>query len=280
MAAAAPHVVQVLLAERRRGVTGGLRHRAARDRKASTLHTHQRKYSHARNQAFLTPPGSTAGGHHRARRQGPNLRLTGMAATTAVAGILGGALLVAHTPAHASPASGSQTANAGTAPAPVTVPKSDLASYATDLSHQLRVEKEQARKVRLRREREARRRARLRRERERARERRQRLAAAEPSGSPQQIAQALVLQHGWDSSEFTCLDELWNRESGWNVYASNPSSGAYGIPQALPGSKMAEAGPDWQTSALTQIRWGLDYIASTYGSPCSALEHSNATGYY
>ena len=63
--------------------------------------------------------------------------------------------------------------------------------------------------------------------------------------------------YGWSSSQFSCLQPLWNQESGWNVTASNPTSGAYGIPQALPGSKMASAGADWQTSAATQIRWGL-----------------------
>src|SRR4029077_20350760 len=83
---------------------------------------------------------------------------------------------------------------------------------------------------------------------------------ATPSGNPQQIASAMLGSFGWSSSEFGCLVSLWNLESGWNVYASNPSSGAYGIPQALPGSKMASAGPDWQSNAATQIRWGLGYI--------------------
>ena len=73
---------------------------------------------------------------------------------------------------------------------------------------------------------------------------------------------------------------LWALESGWNIYASNPSSGAYGIPQALPGSKMASAGPDWQGDAATQIRWGLSYIQGTYGSPCAAWSHEEADGWY
>ena len=77
-----------------------------------------------------------------------------------------------------------------------------------------------------------------------------------------------------------CLVSLWNVESGWNVTATNPSSGAYGIPQALPGSKMASAGADWQTSAATQIRWGLGYIKSVYGSPCGAWGHEQADGWY
>jgi hypothetical protein len=101
-----------------------------------------------------------------------------------------------------------------------------------------------------------------------------------PSGSPQQIAIGMLGSYGWSSSQFSCLDALWNAESGWNVEASNPSSGAYGIPQALPGSKMASAGPDWQTDAATQIRWGLGYIKGTYGSPCGAWAHEQADGWY
>ena len=108
-------------------------------------------------------------------------------------------------------------------------------------------------------------------------------AAAQPvtaSGSPQQIAEGMLGSYGWSSSQFSCLQPLWNAESGWNASASNPASGAYGIPQALPGSKMASAGPDWQTSAATQIRWGLGYIRSVYGSPCAAWSHEQAYGWY
>jgi hypothetical protein len=99
------------------------------------------------------------------------------------------------------------------------------------------------------------------------------------SGSPQQIAEAMLGSFGWSSSQFACLDPLWAEESGWSVTAENPS-GAYGIPQALPGAKMASAGPDWQTNAATQIDWGLGYIKDTYGSPCAALGHEQATGWY
>jgi hypothetical protein len=105
-------------------------------------------------------------------------------------------------------------------------------------------------------------------------------AAPVPSGSAQQIAMGMLGSYGWSSGQFSCLDSLWNEESGWNVYASNPTSGAYGIPQALPGSKMASAGADWQTDAATQIRWGLGYIQSTYGSPCGAWAHEQADGWY
>jgi hypothetical protein len=105
-------------------------------------------------------------------------------------------------------------------------------------------------------------------------------AAATPQGDPQQIAESMLGSYGWSSSQFSCLQPLWNEESGWSVTASNPTSGAYGIPQALPGSKMASAGADWQTSAATQIRWGLGYIKSTYGSPCAAWSHEQAYGWY
>jgi hypothetical protein len=105
-------------------------------------------------------------------------------------------------------------------------------------------------------------------------------SAPQASGNPQKIAEGMLGSFGWPSSEFGCLVSLWNVESGWNIYAQNPSSGAYGIPQALPGSKMASAGPDWQGDAATQIRWGLGYIKSLYGSPCGAWSHEQATGWY
>ncbi|UWF78612.1 phospholipase [Microbacterium neungamense] len=87
-------------------------------------------------------------------------------------------------------------------------------------------------------------------------------------------------QYGWGEGEFSCLESLWNKESGWNYQAYNDSSGATGIPQALPGSKMASAGADWQTNAATQIAWGLGYIDAVYGSPCAAWGHSQATNWY
>jgi hypothetical protein len=102
---------------------------------------------------------------------------------------------------------------------------------------------------------------------------------AQPSGSPQRIAASMLGSYGW-SGQFSCLDTLWARESGWNPYAMNPATGAYGIPQALPGSKMATAGADWQSNPATQIRWGLGYIQQDYGSPCAALSHQEATGWY
>ena len=104
--------------------------------------------------------------------------------------------------------------------------------------------------------------------------------APQPSGSPQHIALAMLGSFGWPASQFGCLQSLWNAESGWNPFATNPNSGAYGIPQALPGSKMASAGPDWQTNPATQIRWGLGYIKSMYGTPCNAWAFWQAHGYY
>lgn len=97
---------------------------------------------------------------------------------------------------------------------------------------------------------------------------------------PRIIAQALLSEFGWSQDQFGCLDSLWERESHWNVYADNPSSSAYGIPQALPGSKMSSAGADWATNPITQIRWGLGYIEDRYGSPCGAWGHSQSHGWY
>jgi hypothetical protein len=104
------------------------------------------------------------------------------------------------------------------------------------------------------------------------------LAAAR---TPRQIARAMLPTFHWSARrQFKFLSWLWERESGWNKYAYNPYSGAYGIPQALPGSKMASAGPNWRSNAATQIRWGLRYIKARYGSPRRAWAHSQATGWY
>jgi resuscitation-promoting factor RpfB len=100
------------------------------------------------------------------------------------------------------------------------------------------------------------------------------------SMSPQEVARAMLLRQGGSEAEWNCLDELWGRESGWEPTASNSSSGAYGIPQALPAYKMASAGSDWRTNPVTQIKWGLSYIGEKYGTACVALSHSNSYGYY
>jgi hypothetical protein len=100
------------------------------------------------------------------------------------------------------------------------------------------------------------------------------------SKNPKIVARAMLGRYGWGASQFGCLDRLWTKESKWSLTATNPSSGAYGIPQALPGSKMASAGSDWRLNPVTQISWGLGYIRSRYGSPCGAWGHSMASGWY
>jgi hypothetical protein len=99
-------------------------------------------------------------------------------------------------------------------------------------------------------------------------------------GSAQAIAAEMVAARGWGNDQFGCLVKLWQKESGWNYQALNKSSGAAGIPQALPGSKMATAGADWQTNPATQITWGLNYISGVYGTPCSAWGHSQSVNWY
>jgi len=98
--------------------------------------------------------------------------------------------------------------------------------------------------------------------------------------SAQGIARSMAAaNYGWGDDQFACLVSLWNKESGWRVNAAN-GSGAYGIPQALPGSKMASAGADWETNPATQIAWGMGYIAGRYGTPCGAWDHSESVGWY
>jgi hypothetical protein len=99
-------------------------------------------------------------------------------------------------------------------------------------------------------------------------------------GSAEATAQQLMPNFGFSvSGQYGCLYNLWERESGW-VYDAENASGAYGIPQALPGDKMASAGPDWETDPTTQINWGLGYIKDVYGDPCTAWDHEVADGWY
>jgi hypothetical protein len=105
-------------------------------------------------------------------------------------------------------------------------------------------------------------------------------AAAPSPGSAQAVAHEMVLARGWGEDQYSCLVSLWKKESGWRTNAANPSSGAYGIPQALPGSKMASAGADWATNPATQIAWGLGYITSRYDTPCGAWGSSQSRGWY
>jgi hypothetical protein len=105
-------------------------------------------------------------------------------------------------------------------------------------------------------------------------------AANTPDGARATARSMAASQYGWGDGQFSCLSSLWQKESGWNYKAYNPGGGATGIPQALPGSKMAAAGSDWQSNAATQISWGLSYIKGSYGSPCAAWAHSQAVNWY
>lgn len=114
-------------------------------------------------------------------------------------------------------------------------------------------------------------------------------AAAEPPEhrarpghhTPRHIARAMLKHRfGWRAWQFKYLNRLWATESGWNRYATNPYSGAYGIPQAVPGRKMSSAGPGWQWNARTQIRWGMRYIQARYRTPYWAWQHLRADGWY
>jgi hypothetical protein len=87
---------------------------------------------------------------------------------------------------------------------------------------------------------------------------------------PRAAARAMLPEFGFDAGQWSCLDQLWMGESGWRHTAENPSSGAYGIPQSLPASKMGTVASDWRTNPVTQIRWGLQYIEDAYGTPCGA----------
>ncbi len=103
--------------------------------------------------------------------------------------------------------------------------------------------------------------------------------SADPEGA-KAVARDLAAARGWTGEQYDALEKLWMRESGFRINALNKSSCAYGIPQALPGKKMASAGADWQTNPATQITWGLNYIAGVYGDPVSALAHSDSSGWY
>ncbi len=105
--------------------------------------------------------------------------------------------------------------------------------------------------------------------------------ASVPSpGTAMAYALTYIKKFDWDQQQYSCLVKLWNRESNWRVLAENKQSGAYGIPQALPGRKMQTEGADWRTNPETQIRWGAKYIAGRYSTPCGALVHSNEIGWY
>ncbi|WP_336205601.1 transglycosylase SLT domain-containing protein [Nonomuraea sp. LPB2021202275-12-8] len=104
--------------------------------------------------------------------------------------------------------------------------------------------------------------------------------AVKRAGKNKALARTMVAKRGWAASQFSCLARLWAKESGWNHRAGNRSSGAYGIPQALPGHKMATKGRDWRTNPRTQIAWGLSYIKQRYGTPCRAWGHFQSHNWY
>ena len=104
-------------------------------------------------------------------------------------------------------------------------------------------------------------------------------AVNDPAGA-QAYASSQLGGHGWGGDQMGCLLKLWNQESSWMTNATNPSSGAYGVAQALPPEKYASTGADWLTSYRTQINWGLGYIASRYGSPCGAWDHEVSNNWY
>lgn len=110
------------------------------------------------------------------------------------------------------------------------------------------------------------------------------LVAARPAGGTpeenRELGRYMTQEFGWSEEQFGCLDNIWSQESNWTTTAENPSSGAYGIPQSLPGSKMATVAPDWRTNPATQIEWGLGYIDDVYGTPCSAWDFKQGTGWY
>jgi hypothetical protein len=113
-----------------------------------------------------------------------------------------------------------------------------------------------------------------------ARDAQRQSVATNAKQDPKAAARAMLAEFGFADSQFSCLSSLWTRESNWLYTATNPSSGAYGIPQSLPASKMASAGADYRTNPVTQIRWGLGYIKQVYGTPCGAWAHSQSTGWY
>ncbi|HWJ68381.1 MAG TPA: transglycosylase SLT domain-containing protein [Nocardioides sp.] len=99
-------------------------------------------------------------------------------------------------------------------------------------------------------------------------------------GTNRALGYRLMVEFGFPEEQWAYLDALWHRESGWNHLAENPSSGAYGIPQSLPATKMAVVGADWRTNPETQINWGLAYIGARYGTPQRAWAHSERVGWY
>ncbi|GAA2311910.1 lytic transglycosylase domain-containing protein [Streptomyces kunmingensis] len=105
-------------------------------------------------------------------------------------------------------------------------------------------------------------------------------SAPAQAASASTSAKAIAHEQIRDSAQFNCFDKIVSHESGWNPKATNASTGAYGLVQALPANKMASAGSDWKTNPETQIKWGVDYMNDRYGSACGAWSHWQANGWY
>ena len=103
---------------------------------------------------------------------------------------------------------------------------------------------------------------------------------APSTGSNRSIGRKMAAAHGWSGVQWDCLNNLWQKESGWSTRSSNSSGTAWGIPQALPGSKMKSAGSDWRTNPATQIKWGIGYIDNRYGTACKAWAHWQSHNWY
>ena len=105
-------------------------------------------------------------------------------------------------------------------------------------------------------------------------------SAREPMGAKRFAKELMATAYGWDDEQYTCLNRLWTKESHWNYQARNPRSGAHGIAQALPATKMEKVGTDWRTNPITQIQWGLLYISERYDQPCEAWNTWRKSRYY
>jgi hypothetical protein len=101
-----------------------------------------------------------------------------------------------------------------------------------------------------------------------------------PDGARAVAKEIAISKHGWGSFQFACLNKLWTKESNWRYKARNKSSGAHGIPQALPATKMESIGTDWRTNPVTQIKWGLRYIEVRYETPCKAYKKFQRSRWY
>jgi hypothetical protein len=105
-------------------------------------------------------------------------------------------------------------------------------------------------------------------------------AARKPMGAKRFAKEMMASEYGWGEEQYTCLNRLWTKESNWNYQARNPRSGAHGIAQALPASKMEKVGTDWRTNPITQIQWGLLYVSERYNTPCAAWNKFRRSNFY